>query len=148
MINTDNSSSLFAASEACPALRIIIIEDNLDTLETMKDLLVLFGHEVVAADDGESGLSAIRLGRPDVVICDIQLPGAIDGYAVARAVRKIPSLASTFLIALTGYGQKRDIELALESGFDLHLLKPVMPEDLGAKLQAIQMRLHPQFMVQ
>jgi CheY-like chemotaxis protein len=137
-MNTPTEPSLLPAAPAGSALSIVIIDDNPDWVETLKDLLVIFGHEVISADDGESGLDTIRLGRPDVVICDIGLPGRVDGYGVARALRKNPSFSKTFLIALTGYGQDKDVKKALASGFDVHMLKPVSAEQLQEQLQLVQ----------
>lgn len=122
------------ASDASTALRIVIIDDNPDCTETLKDLLSLLGHEVISAEDGESGLATVRLGRPDVVICDIGLPGKIDGYAVARTIRKNPLFSKMYLIALTGYGQEKDVKKAFASGFDVHMLKPATLEDLQEQL--------------
>ena len=92
-------------------------------------LLELIGHEVEVAFDGADGLAKARASRPEVVLCDIGLPG-MDGYAVARALRAAPETASAFLIALTGYGQDDDRRRALEAGFDAHLTKPADLEDL------------------
>ena len=80
------------------------------------------------AFDAERGLEQARRFRPEVVLCDIGLPGALDGYDVAKALRADPELKSAFLIALTGYGQEEDRRRALEAGFDAHLTKPA---DLG-----------------
>ncbi|HKV09558.1 MAG TPA: response regulator, partial [Thermoanaerobaculia bacterium] len=76
------------------------------------------------------GLGRARELRPEVVLCDIGLPGELDGYGVARAFRADPDLASARLIALTGYGQEEDRRRALEAGFDTHLTKPADPEVL------------------
>ncbi|HSN85422.1 MAG TPA: ATP-binding protein [Thermoanaerobaculia bacterium] len=120
-----------AASEpARPgALRILVIEDNVDAAETLGDLLRLFGHEVRLAHTGPEGIEAARAARPDVVLCDIGLPG-MDGYAVARQLRREPDTAPVRLVALTGYGRDSDRLEAEEAGFDLHLVKPVEPSDL------------------
>ena len=68
--------------------------------------------------------------RPDVVLCDIGLPGAMDGYAVARALRALPEAADALLVALTGFGLEEDRRRALAAGFDTHLTKPADPEAL------------------
>jgi PAS domain S-box-containing protein len=118
-----------AATSSRP-LRILIIEDHRDAAESLQILLQLFGHEVDIALDGPSGLAAVRRFRPDVVLCDIGLPGGMDGYAVARELRADPGLAGLRLFALTGYGQEEDQARAREAGFDLHLTKPVDPAAL------------------
>ena len=110
--------------------RCLIIEDNVDAAESMALLLQLKGHEVAVAHSGQEGLDKARQLRPHVVLCDIGLPGALDGYAVARAFRDDPTLHSARLIALTGYGQEEDQRRAREAGFDLHLTKPADPEIL------------------
>ena len=114
------------AREAGPR-RVLVIEDNVDAAESMQMLLELSGFEVATAADGCAGLDAARRFRPDVVLCDIGLPGGMDGYAVARELRADDELHSVRLIALTGYGQAEDKRRAYEEGFDLHLTKPVDP---------------------
>lgn len=111
------------------SLQILVIEDNVDAAETLQDLLGLFGHAVEVAYSGPEGIETARRLLPDVVLCDIGLPG-MDGYAVARQLRQEPSLSATRLIALTGYGRDSDRRLAEEAGFDLHLVKPVEPIEL------------------
>jgi two-component system, chemotaxis family, CheB/CheR fusion protein len=118
-----------AAREGRPR-RCLIIEDNVDAAESMGLLLELAGHEVALATDGPSGLEKARQLRPEVVLCDIGLPGGMDGHAVARAFRADPDLASACLIALTGYGQEEDRRRALDAGFDAHLTKPADLERL------------------
>lgn len=110
-------------------LSILIIEDNPDAAETLADLLRLFGHEVELAHSGPAGIEAAQRLHPDIVLCDIGLPG-MDGYAVARHLRQDPATASLRLIALTGYGRESDRRMAREAGFDLHLVKPVEPTEL------------------
>jgi CheY-like chemotaxis protein len=108
---------------------ILVIEDNHDAAETLQLLLELSGHTVVVAHSGPEGLKSARAHQPDVILCDIGLPG-MNGYEVAQAVRKCDDLKSVFLIAMTGYGQDEDRRRALEAGFDHHLTKPVEPEML------------------
>jgi CheY-like chemotaxis protein len=93
------------------------------------------------ARSGAEGLEVARRCRPDVVLCDIGLEGALDGYAVARALRSDPNFASTYLVAVTGYGREEDIRLSREAGFDLHLIKPVDPKSLETLLGAVASRL-------
>ncbi|HEV7519347.1 MAG TPA: ATP-binding protein [Thermoanaerobaculia bacterium] len=110
--------------------RILIVEDNVDAAESLRLFLELTGHEVTVAHDGSTGVARARETQPEVVLCDIGLPGEMDGYAVARALRSDPELSFTRLIALTGYGQAEDRRLASEAGFDLHLTKPTDPDAL------------------
>jgi PAS domain S-box-containing protein len=110
-------------------LRILIVEDNPDAAETLRILLELLGHDVAVAHTGPEGVEASRRRRPDIILCDIGLPG-LDGYGVARAVRREPATAGARLIAITGYGSDEDRRRSREAGFDLHLTKPVDPADL------------------
>ncbi len=115
--------------EAAPgaSLRVVVIEDNHDTAESLRMLLELSGHRVAVAHAGLPGLQAARELRPDVVLCDIGLPGGMDGYAVARALRADPDVGGAVLIAISGYGQEEDQRRARRAGFDRHLTKPVDP---------------------
>jgi signal transduction histidine kinase len=105
------------------ARSILLVEDNPDSRETMRDLLERFGHRVEVACDGPEALARAGKLRPDVCIVDIGLPG-IDGYEVARRLRG--QLGDrVYLIALTGYGQPEDRRRAFDAGFDSHFTKPV-----------------------
>ncbi|MBZ5713251.1 hybrid sensor histidine kinase/response regulator [Nannocystis pusilla] len=106
-----------------PPGRILVIEDNLDAAESLKEALELDAHEVCLAHSGPEGLEKVRTFRPDVVVCDIGLPG-MDGYEVARAIRADPARCTTRLIALTGYASPEDRQRARAAGFDRHLGKP------------------------
>jgi PAS domain S-box-containing protein len=107
------------------SLRVLVIEDNIDAAESIAMLLELSGHEVAVAHDGPEGLARARELLPMVVLCDIGLPGAMDGYAVARALRAEPGSKEARLVALSGYGQEDDKRRSLEAGFDAHVTKPV-----------------------
>jgi CheY-like chemotaxis protein len=111
-------------ASSVPRRRVLIIEDNEDAAETLREVLALQGHEVVAvAGSGPEGLASARSGRPDVVLCDIGLP-LMDGYQVARSFRADPELRGIRLVALSGYAQPEDLARAVEAGFDAHLAKP------------------------
>jgi PAS domain S-box-containing protein len=105
-------------------LRILLIEDHRDAVTTLRDLLELSGHEVETAYNGPDGLAIAAGFRPDVVLCDLGLPG-MDGFEVANALRRDPATSSARLIAITGYGQEEDQRRSREAGFDEHLVKPV-----------------------
>ena len=111
------------------ARRILVVEDNADAAATMRDFLELSGHEVELASSGMEGVQAARLFHPEVVLCDLGLPG-MDGYQVAAALRRDPDTASAKLIAVTGYGRDEDRRKSKEAGFDQHLTKPVNPDQL------------------
>jgi signal transduction histidine kinase len=112
---------------AAPAARrVLVVEDHLDTSETLRDLLELSGFEVQTAGSGADGVAAARQFHPDVVLCDLGLPG-MNGYEVASTLRRDPATAAARLIALTGYGGEEDRRRSHEAGFDIHLTKPVDP---------------------
>jgi len=117
------------------ARRVLVVEDNLDTSETLRDLLELSGFEVEIAGSGAEGVAAARQFHPDVVLCDLGLPG-MNGYEVASTLRRDPETAAARLIALTGYGGEEDRRRSHEAGFDIHLTKPVDPGLLRRLLSA------------
>jgi CheY-like chemotaxis protein len=109
---------------------VLLIDDHADSREALRDLLQVFGHRVDVAEDGDQGVRAAAAGAAgglEVVICDIGLPGELDGYAVAERLRSDPGTASLRLVALTGWSDDASVKRALESGFDRHLSKPVDP---------------------
>jgi CheY-like chemotaxis protein len=109
--------------------RVLLIDDTKDALFPLERMLSVAGMDVSTALDGPSGLEKAREFRPDVVLCDIGLPG-MDGYAVAAALREDPVLHEVYLVAVTGYGQEEDRRMAQEAGFDYHLTKPVSKANL------------------
>ncbi len=117
--------------------RILIIEDNVDMAESLRMLFDLSGYPVTCACTGQEGVDLAREFRPDVVLCDIGLPGGMDGYAVAAALRLSPRTQSAVLIALSGYAQDEDRRRALASGFDLYVRKPVEFEELERVLASL-----------
>jgi PAS domain S-box-containing protein len=128
------------ARAAAPAPRgagrghlVLLIEDNVDTCESLSVALGLTGHRVRAAYDGRTGIAAAHELKPDVVLCDIGLPD-IDGYEVARALRADAALRSTRLIALSGYARPEDKERSRQAGFDAHVSKPPELDDLNEVL--------------
>jgi CheY-like chemotaxis protein/two-component sensor histidine kinase len=117
-------------------LRILLVEDNADSAETLRTLLELAGHRVHVASDGPSALAAAEAFKPQVVLCDIGLPGAMDGYALASAFNK--DGGRPYLIALTGYGQATDRNRARAAGFDRHLTKPADPDVIRQILSEVE----------
>jgi len=116
-------------------LRVLVVEDNRDAADSLRMLLELYGYEATVAHSGPDGVKAAQQWQPDVVLCDIGLPG-LDGYGVARRLRQNPSTAKARLIAVTGYGAEDDRRRSQEVGFDAHLVKPVDPAALqGVLLQ-------------
>jgi signal transduction histidine kinase/ActR/RegA family two-component response regulator len=129
------------ATGGAPALRILVVEDNLDGRESLRDLLEIWGHQVELAEDGSQGVEKALASHPDVALVDIGLPG-LDGNEVARRIRAELSGAPdrVELIAMTGYGQPEDRRRALQAGFDSYLVKPVDPAHLGRLLAAVRPR--------
>ena len=106
--------------------RVLLIDDNVDAAESLAQLLALSGHEARTAMDGAAGLRAVVDFKPEVVFCDLGLPG-MSGYEVAKSLRSLPGGRELVLVALTGYGQPSDREKTAQAGFDAHLVKPVDP---------------------
>jgi PAS domain S-box-containing protein len=126
-----------AVAEATPALgsqRILIADDNEDTVEMMRALLEYAGHDVRVAFDGIEALAVCEAFRPETVFLDIGLPG-IDGYEVARRMRAIPSGQDARIVAVSGYARDEDRARALASGFTAHLAKPLDLDRIPAILQ-------------
>jgi len=109
--------------------RVLIVEDNLDAAESLRDALELGQHHVEVAHNGPDGLQKARTFHPDIVLCDIGLPG-MDGFEVAKALRADEFLKGKFLVALSGYALPEDLERAAEAGFHRHLAKPPSLEAL------------------
>ena len=113
--------------------RVLVIEDNDSSLELMIYLLESFGHKPFCARDGEEGLQVARSERPDLILCDMQLP-AMDGHEVCRRLKSDPALRSIPLVALTAYAMVGDREKMLEEGFDGYLSKPIDLEQVKDQL--------------
>jgi PAS domain S-box-containing protein len=122
------------------ALRVLIVDDNVDAAAMLATLLELDGHEVSVEHEGRGALQRARLERPQVLLLDIGLPD-MDGYQLAREMRKLPDLADAVLVALTGYGQGQDLAQAERSGFDHHLVKPASMEQIAAILASVGERV-------
>ncbi|HEV2855762.1 MAG TPA: PAS domain S-box protein [Thermoanaerobaculia bacterium] len=109
--------------------RVLVVDDNRDSVESMALLLQIWGHEIRTAYDGPEALAVAAEYRPDVVLLDIGLPG-MNGYEVAQRLRELPRLERAVIVAVTGYGQESDRQRARRAGFDRHLVKPVDPAAL------------------
>lgn len=119
--HADTTANGFASSHA---YRILVVDDNKDSADSLAMLLTLNGHKVRMANDGISALAMAQDYRPDVVLLDIGLPG-LNGLEVAERLRAQPDTRKTLLIAVTGYGQEEDRKRSHLSGFDHHFVKPV-----------------------
>ncbi|HYM48276.1 MAG TPA: ATP-binding protein [Burkholderiaceae bacterium] len=129
------------AARATPprALRIMVVDDNVDAAEALAMMLELDGHTLLKAHDARSAIVCARSEGPDVLLLDIGLPD-IDGYELARRLRALPEVEDAMLIAVTGYGQAEDRRRAEDAGFDHYLVKPVDFESLRAMLNVDRVR--------
>jgi len=115
-------------------LRVLIVDDNSDAADSLATLLEVQGHATSVEYDAASALRRARVERPDVMLIDIGLPD-VDGYQLAQEIRALPEMAGTVPVAVTGYGQARDRERAMEAGFAHHLVKPV---DMTALVRVLE----------
>jgi two-component system CheB/CheR fusion protein len=113
--------------------RVVLIEDNRDIADGLRMVLNTHGHDVRVAYDGPTGIDVVRAFRPEVVICDLGLPG-IDGYSLATILRGDKALRPLFLVSLSGYAGAEDLRRATDAGFDRHIAKP---PDLDALIRLI-----------
>ena len=120
-------------------LRILVVDDQRDAADLLAELLRAWGHHVLTAYDGQSALETALVTRPDVTLLDIGLP-IMDGYEVARRIRRAPGLSQCVMVAVTGYGQDADRERSQEVGLAAHLLKPIDPEVLRELLTTLTRR--------
>jgi CheY-like chemotaxis protein len=109
--------------------KVLVIEDNRDFVYLLCSALNQLGYEVDSANNGADGIEKAREMKPDIIFCDIGLPG-VNGFKVAQAVRDDTSLKDVYMIALTGYAGPRNMSLATESGFNVYMPKPVSFVDL------------------
>jgi signal transduction histidine kinase len=112
-----------------PHLKVLVIDDNPDVAEALAALLEFDGHEIRMAHDGDSALRVAATFTPDVVFCDIGMPG-MSGHEVAARLRLDPKHESTLLVAVTGWGNEDDKRLSVEAGFDMHFTKPISSEQV------------------
>jgi CheY-like chemotaxis protein len=110
-------------------LRLLVVDDNKDSVDSLSTLLRLMGNDVYQAYDGVEAVDAVHSFRPDIVLLDVGLPRR-NGYEAARLIRSESWGQEVVLIALTGWGQEQDRKRSREAGFDHHLVKPVDPKAL------------------
>ena len=115
--------------------RILVVDDNRDSADSLSKLLRLSGYDARAVYDGFAALREVESFRPDVVVLDIAMPG-LDGFEVARRLRALPALQGVLLIAVTGYGQIQDRVASVLAGIDHHIVKPVNTEVLLKLIKA------------
>ncbi len=131
-----SDDDLSAGQLPIASLRILLIDDQKDVAELTSMELQALGHVVLTATDGQSGLETAIREVPDVIISDLKMP-RMDGYELIHNLRGIPGLAPVPVIALTGFGMKKDIEAALAAGYDACLNKPVEISELSAVIQRL-----------
>jgi CheY-like chemotaxis protein len=124
-------SGVHVAAELTVRL-VLVVDDNVDAADSLADLIEILGHRAEVAYDGPSAIQKARACKPDVVLCDIGLPG-MSGYDVARALRA--EHGAIRLVAASGYAQPEDVARALEAGFDAHLAKPPDPRAIERLLK-------------
>lgn len=115
--------------------RVLVVDDNVDSAESLGLLLSLMKYHVRIAHDGPAAFEAVREFKPEIVLLDIGLPG-MDGYEIARRLRCQPETKKVLLAAVTGYGGEEDRRLSREAGFDHHLVKPVGADTLRSVLSS------------
>jgi len=126
---TDTFAGPSTPSPRTGSRRVLLIEDNSDAREMLRQLLEIAGHEVCTAANGASGLELLKAECPDVALIDIGLPG-LDGYQVGRRIREYLNGRPMLMVALTGYGRPADHRKSAEAGFDRHIVKPIDPDEL------------------
>jgi signal transduction histidine kinase len=117
--------------------RVLLIEDNRDAADAVAELIKLMGCEIDIAYDGQSGLALALARRPDLILCDLGLPGGMDGYALAREARAEPRLKTIRLVAVSGYSQPKDRAAAEQAGFDQLVPKPITTDTIRTLLSGI-----------
>lgn len=120
--------------------RVLIVDDNVDAGETLRDLLSIWGYETIFSPRAVLALAKLAEFKPDYCLCDIAMP-EMDGYQFARAVRSRTEFKPIFLIALTSYSWPEHREAALDAGFDEHISKTVELEFLKTVLGASKVHL-------
>lgn len=116
------------------AARVLLIEDNRPSLELMSYLLQAFGHTPLEASNGIEGLEAMRRERPDLVLCDIDLP-RLDGYSLAARAKADPEIRDIPLVAVTALAMVGDRDRSARAGFDGYLPKPIEPETFVREIE-------------
>jgi CheY-like chemotaxis protein len=118
--------------------RVLVVDDNADAADSLADIVKLLGHAVEVAYDGPSAVERARANPPEIVLCDVGLPG-MSGYDVARTLRA--SAGAARLFAVTGYAQPEDVKRALDAGFDGHIAKPCDPAEIERLLASREQRV-------
>jgi two-component system CheB/CheR fusion protein len=129
--------NIAGADDSAAGLRILVVEDYLDSARSMAIMLGMFGHEVEIALDGRNALASARRTEPDVVVLDLGLPD-MDGWEVAEALGKHATQKKPFIIVVSAHGGPEHVRRSREVGVDLHLVKPIDPQYLEGVLKRFQ----------
>ena len=135
----DDAARLPVSRLAGARRRVLVIEDNVDAATSLRQALALDGHLVETAYNGVEGLEKLRAVQPEIVLCDIGLPG-MSGYEVARSIRADAAFGTVVLVAVTGYSQPEEVARAKEAGFDEHITKPPSMDKLRTLLSLVPER--------
>jgi two-component system cell cycle response regulator DivK len=114
--------------------RILVVEDQEDNMQILRDLLGSVGYEIIEARDGLEGVKAAKAEHPDLILMDIQLP-VLDGYEATRQIKADPELTAIPIVVVTSYALSGDDAKALEAGCDGYVPKPYSPRQLLAKIK-------------
>ncbi len=116
--------------------RILVVEDQPDNRQIIRDLLTSVGYELIEAVDGEAGVRLAKAHRPDLILMDIQLP-VLDGYEATRRIKADPELRPIPLIVVTSYALSGDDRKAMAAGCDAYVAKPFSPRELLATIRSL-----------
>jgi two-component system, cell cycle response regulator DivK len=114
--------------------RILVVEDQEDNRRILRDLLTSVGYQIMEAEDGESGITAAKAQRPDLILMDIQMP-IMDGYEATRQIKANPELRAIPIIVVTSYALSGDEDKARAAGCDDYIAKPYSPRQMLAKIK-------------
>jgi len=117
--------------------KILIVDDQKEVRELVKVTLRVGDYEIFTAENGEQAVDVAKYEKPDLVIMDVMMPGAYDGFEAARIIKNSPETAKTIIIMLTARGQQTDIDKGREAGADDYFVKPFSPLDLIQKVDAV-----------
>jgi CheY-like chemotaxis protein len=116
--------------------RVLVVDDNRDSADSLVTAFSVLGHEAVAAYGGREALARIDDAHPSLIVLDLSMP-EMDGYALARAIRALPAYAAVPMVALSGFGSEADRAKSREAGFDRHMLKPFDLTDLERMVELV-----------
>jgi CheY-like chemotaxis protein len=120
-----------------PGRRVLVVDDNVDSVASLQMMLRIMGHDVRVAHDGAEAVEVALAFEPELVLLDIGLP-RLNGYEVAREIRKQPRGKESVIVAVTGWGQEEDRRRSSEAGFDHHIVKPVEPSAIERILATLE----------